>query len=130
MYRNATQSHFRPLGFGAPRPRQGRVIVRNAETGAVIASYGGASRASASGAMACIVEHEIAAPTGSVVVLATGKGMDGVARAVANTLSVKPEDVAARLLALPAIAAWDLDEARARRVAAAVQSAGGRAVVV
>jgi hypothetical protein len=130
MYRNATQPFSRRQGFGAPMPRPGRVIVRNAETGAVIASYGNAAPAPVRGTAARVVEHEIAAPTGSVVVLATGKGMDGVARAVANALAVKPEDVVARLLALPAIAAWDLDEARAQRVAQAVQSAGGRAVVV
>ncbi|MEX2649514.1 MAG: hypothetical protein WD673_10925 [Alphaproteobacteria bacterium] len=113
-------------------PSPDRVIVRNAETGAVIAAFGARASAGhgARGVTARVVEHEIAVPSGSVVVLATGKARDGVARAVADTLAIRPEVIAQRLFALPAVAAWDLDGQSARAVAEAVEMAGGRAVIV
>lgn len=115
--------------MSAPSPD--RVIVRNAETGALIAAFGARPSAGRGArATARVVEHEIAVPSGSVVVLAIGKARDGVARAVADTLAIRPEVVALRLFALPALAAWDLDGQSARAVVEAIEMAGGRAVVV
>ncbi|MBM3585833.1 MAG: hypothetical protein FJX36_15895 [Alphaproteobacteria bacterium] len=69
-------------------------------------------------------------PSISVVVLATGGRRESIAGAVAAVLAVRPADVTARLVSLPAIAAFDLDHGAASSVVRAIEQAGGRAVAV
>lgn len=107
-----------------------RIVVRDADDGHVLYEAMGAIDGAEGAAGGAVVEHDLAVPAGSVVVLATGGRRDAVAGAIAEVLAVRADDVTCRLLALPAIAAFDLEGAMAHAIVRAVERAGGQAVAV
>ena len=107
-----------------------RVVVRDADAGHVLYEAMDTLDGVEGAAGRAVVEHEMAVPAGSVVVLGTGGRKGAVADAIAGILAVRADDVTCRLLALPAIAAYDLERDTARAIVRAVERAGGRAVAV
>lgn len=125
-----TRDHAIPRGQGGYPLVPTRIVVRDAESGSVLHEYVSDGARIVEGPGEPMIEHDLAVPRGSVILLETGDRREAVARAIADVLSEPGDDVSARLLTLPAVAAWDLTPARARAVMRAIAQAGGRAVAV